>query len=75
MIIVMHQAGLERRIQSINSSAEIQFWECIYILYIKLHLVHLMFILPFFFKGILSQSQDKALRRIGELREVISFIE
>lgn len=33
-----------------------------------------MFIL-FFLKGILSQSQDKALRRIGELREVISFID
>ena len=25
---------------------------------------------PFKLKGILSQSQDKALRRIGELREV-----
>lgn len=31
-----------------------------------------MFVLPFF-KGVLSQTQDKALRRIGELREVISF--
>lgn len=28
----------------------------------------------FFLKSILSQSQDKALRRIGELREVISLI-